>query len=155
MTKKKSTPAENFPISVPSVYFTTSEFLIEHRPRVHVKIADKIWKNHILPMGIIRDLLGAPIMVSSNSGYRSEQYEKSKGRSGNSEHTFKGKGAADYTAEDLDKLEGLLIECSPYTRIARYETFIHCDYKANDGYKYIYSSDSASQWKLEEKIKIK
>ncbi len=124
--------------------FTISEFNISGEPILE-DVADKILEHHIVPMQKVRDKYGAPIWPSQKSGYRSVQWEKSRGRSGNSQHTFKGKGAVDWTASDLDKLEKLIIEHTDYTRIARYNTFIHCDYKAK-GERQYFKSDSRSRW---------
>lgn len=140
------------------INFSLEEFIIDECPRIAVSVADKIWRNHIVPLQIIRDLFGKPIIISERSGYRKPDYEQRKGRSGGSEHTFKGLGAVDittHTLEDLDVLEELIIAHSPYTRVCRYNTFIHCDYKAQDGYKYLFTSGSDSKWKQEKRTKIK
>lgn len=113
--------------------FTIREFLI-HRPNsVNVLIADKIVKHHIAVIQPIRNKLGFPIFVSKGSGYRPVAWEAKHGRSGTSEHCFKGKGAADYSCKTEKQLLLLLTELqnSVYTRICYYpkEQFIHCDYK--------------------------
>ena len=79
-----------------------------------------------------------------------------KGRSGNGEHTFEGSGAVDWTCKKskLLHLFNLIIENTEYTRIAIYENFIHCDYAAKDGFRYIYESDSKSNWTLIKKTKL-
>lgn len=129
------------------INFSTKEFCItgEVPP---FEVIDKLWKYHILPMQAVRDELNAPITASSNSGYRPKEYELSKGRSGNSQHTFQDKGAVDWTAENLDELLRLIMELTHYTRVAVYrdQHFIHCDYKATDGKRYLFESNSASQW---------
>lgn len=129
------------------LHFSISEFNISGEP-IPQDIADKILKHHIEPMNPIREEIGMAIWPSENSGYRSYAWEKSKGRSGNSQHTFKSKGAVDWTCSDLDLLEKHLIENTSYTRIARYSTFIHCDYKAEDGKRYYFKSSPSSKWEF-------
>lgn len=131
------------------INFSTKEFCItgEVPP---FEVIDKLWKYHILPMQEVRDELNKPITASSNSGYRPVEWEIIHGRSGNSQHTFKGKGAVDWTSEDLDELLRLIIELTHYTRIAVYNNFIHCDYAAEDGKRYLFKSDSSSNWTFEK-----
>lgn len=95
------------------------------------EIIDKI-RYHIAILNPVRDNLGDKVIISQHSGWRPELYELSKGRSGRSEHCFKGPGAVDVTCTPrlLPKLLKLLIK-SQYTRICYYPTkgFIHCDLK--------------------------
>lgn len=124
--------------------FKITEFTTE--PHIPPQIAEKILTYHIEVMNPIRYLLGSPIIVSEKSGYRSVETEIRQGRSGNSEHTFKGKGAADYTTPgDLNML-GKLLKDSPYTRICYYPTkgFYHCDYKGSE--RILYISEDGSKW---------
>ena len=129
------------------LYFTISELCIidDDLPQ---KVADKLLRYHIEPMCHVRDSLGSAIYASQNSGYRPVSYEKKKGRSGNSEHCFKGKGAVDWRADNMKKLIKLIIEQTDYTRICFYpdKGFVHCDYKANDGKRYYYESDNQNNW---------
>ena len=115
--------------------FTISEFNISGKP-IPEDVADKILKWHIQPMQRVRDKFKDAIWPSLKSGYRSVQWEKKNGRSGNSQHTFKGKGAVDWTCQNFsskkDKLLKLIIEETDYTRIAVYNSFIHCDYKVTN-----------------------
>lgn len=133
--------------------FKTSEFIITREKTVPVDICDKIWKFHIVPMLWIRQQLGIKIWASQKSGYRPVWYEKEKGRSGNSQHTFKGKGAVDWTCSNFQEnkeifLE-LILEHTEYTRVAIYNGFIHCDHKPNEsGKREIYSSNSKSEWEF-------
>jgi len=80
----------------------------------------------------IREKLGSPIIVSKRSGYRPAMYELSKGRSGRSEHCFKGLGAVDLTCNP-NKLQYLfeLLRESAFTRVCMYTNnhFIHADLK--------------------------
>ena len=136
--------------------FTISEFNISGKS-IPETIADKILKHHIIPMQEVRDLFGKPIWASEKSGYRSTYWERSKGRSGNSQHTFKGKGAVDWTCSDfrVNKKEflSLIISNTKYTRIAVYNSFIHCDYKeTSSGKRELYKSNSNSKWTLERVI---
>jgi len=113
--------------------FKISEFNITGKP-IPEDIADAILKHHILPMQPIRSAIGIPINVSLNSGYRPLWHEIKMGRSGKSQHVFaNGKGATDWTCDNLDLLEELMVKQSPYTRICRYTTFIHADYKDTNG----------------------
>ncbi len=97
------------------------------------------------------------VICSKKSGYRPVSYEKSKGRKGSSQHTFKekhlnGTGAVDWTLkndseEALERFLALLIDMTGYMRLAKYDTFIHCDFKdTNSGLKEYYESDSNSNW---------
>jgi len=130
--------------------FKISEFNISgnHIPE---KIADKILKWHILPMQDVRNEFGKPIYPSQKSGYRSISWELSRGRNGKSQHTFRQKGAVDWTCMHFglnkDKLLELIIENTDYTRIAVYNSFLHCDYKpTKSGQRELYTSNSASKW---------
>jgi len=111
-------------------YFTYSEF---YRPEFlpTKEILDKI-DIHKAILNPVREKLGDKVIISQHSGWRPELYELSKGRSGRSEHCFKGDGAVDVTCAPrlLPKLLKLLIE-SKYTRICYYPAkgFIHCDLK--------------------------
>lgn len=138
------------------VPFKTEEFCIEQNKAIPQDVATKIWVYHIIAMLKVRMLLGSPMWASQNSGYRPEAYELSVGRSGGSEHTFKGKGAVDWTCkkELLPELLKLILAHTAYTRIAVYENFIHCDYKATDGNRYVFDSDAKSNWVLRETIKV-
>lgn len=134
--------------------FNISDFNISGKP-IPEKIADKILKWHILPMQRVRNILKIAIWASQKSGYRSVTWEKSRGRSGNSQHCFKGKGAVDWTCYKFkeNKYDFLktIIEETDYTRIAVYENFIHCDYRnTNSGKRELYDSDSKSKWKFKE-----
>lgn len=130
--------------------FSLSEFLIEPTKEISVEIADKIYKNHIIPILEIRKKLGFPIFPSKRSGYRSKEYEISKGRSGGSQHTFVDRGAVDWTCFKFSSNKGLLlselIKHSEYTRIAVYKKFIHCDYKETGGERQLFASNENSEW---------
>lgn len=139
-----------------NVPFTTEELCIEYGEDIPQHIATKLWKYHIIPMLVVRAILDSAITASQNSGYRPKMWELRQGRSGNSEHVFNGKGAVDWTCkkELLPELLRLIIQYTDYTRIAVYDTFIHCDYKAEDGNRYIFDSTPKSEWTLRETIKI-
>ena len=124
--------------------FTISEFNITGQP-VPQEIADAILEYHILVMQPIRNAINAPIHVSLRSGYRPVWYEKEQGRTGRSQHTYaNGKGATDWAAKDLDALQDLMLKHTPYTRICRYPTFIHADYKEIEGPRQYFRSDGGS-----------
>jgi len=118
-------------------YFKISDFIIDLKRHVPFEIMKSIYKDHLSQANKIREAYGDPVWISKNSCYRSEQYEKEKGRSGNSQHTFKDitdgkRGACDYTAHNIDKLLQAIIEHSEYKRICYYPKsgFIHCDYNS-------------------------
>jgi hypothetical protein len=136
--------------------FTVSEFNISGEP-IPEDVADKILKWHILPMQRVRDKFNDAIWPSLESGYRSVEWEEKHGRNGNSQHTFKTKGAVDWTCQKFperkNELLKLIIEETDYTRIAVYNTFIHCDYKVtNSMRRELYSSDNSSNWKFEKYV---
>lgn len=112
-------------------YFTATEFVKLSREEANIPItpalAEKIY-GHIDELNPVRISLGKAIIVTS--AYRPVWWEKTRGRSGDSEHTFKGEGAVDLTSFDLKGLL-LLLKETEYTRIALYpeSNFIHCDYK--------------------------
>lgn len=130
--------------------FTISEFNISGNA-IPEQVADKILKWHIVPMQRVRDVMGVAIWASQRSGYRSLIWEKSKGRNGSSQHTFKTMGAVDWTCLDFKKNKerflGLIQEHTTYSRMAVYDSFIHCDYKpTKTGRREVYTSTDASKW---------
>ena len=136
--------------------FNISDFNISGKP-IPEAIADKILKWHIAPMQRVRNIFNGAIWASQKSGYRSPHWERSKGRSGNSQHTFRGKGAVDWTCREFssnyERLLDLIVKETDYTRIAIYNSFIHCDYKATpSGRREVYTSNSKSKWTLKETL---
>ena len=113
------------------IYFRAHEFVKLGRQVTNlpltVDVCDKI-KDIIFELNPVRERYGKAIIVTS--AYRPVWWEKTKGRSGESEHTFKGKGAVDLTCSDLIKLLDEL-QHTKFTRIAVYpgQNFVHCDYK--------------------------
>ena len=106
-------------------------------------IAQKILTWHMIPMSYVRELLGIKIWASENSCWRPVWWEHKNGRSGNSQHCFKGRGATDWAcenfAENKDRLLEAIIEHTDYIRICIYDTFIHCDYKdTNNGKRLLF-----------------
>jgi len=153
MAKTKATTKKT-PFTEKRGHFSVSEFCITGK-EPEQDIFDAIVRFHIEPMNGVRELLGAPISVSQNSGYRPKAYELSKKRPGTSQHTFeqihpKGRGAVDYTAKDISKLQELLISHSPYLRICHYphKNFIHCDYKGSGARRELYQADANGKWNL-------
>lgn len=112
----------------------------------------------IVDLNIIRNLFGAPIIISKRSGYRSVAYEISKGRSGNGEHTFKGKGAGDLKVKggykELLRLLEILKREPNFKRISLYKKskFIHVDYKqpSRGNRAYYEYSPRIKDWILKE-----
>lgn len=134
--------------------FNISDFNISGKP-IPENIADKILKWHIQPMQRVRNILNFAMWASQKSGYRSKSWEKSKGRSGKSQHCYIGKGAVDWTCykftENKELFLQTIIEETDYTRIAIYNSFLHCDYKSTgSGRKEIYTSDAKSKWTFKE-----
>jgi len=127
--------------------FTISEFCIS-RLAIPQAVADKILKYHIVPMQTIRTKRGIKIWASAHSGYRPRLHELRMGRDGLSEHVFRNKGAVDWTCQNFSANNELflkdIINYTDYTRIAVYDTFIHCDYKGTE--RKLFSSDSNSNW---------
>jgi len=115
---------------------------------VPLDVADKLREYHIQPMESVRHQLGSAVWASEKSGYRHEQWEKHHGRSGNSEHCFKGPGAVDWKTEQckMDELYRLILEHTNYTRICRYPTFLHCDYKSDE--RQLFTSDGGKWVKV-------
>lgn len=127
-------------------YFTLSECCIDKSKDIPQDIADKLLKYHIVPMNKVREKLGKPVWPSQDSGWRPLEWELSRGRSGKSQHTFQGKGAIDWTAEDLGELFELILRYTDYKRIAVYPDahFIHCDMNSND--RQLFLSTNNSVW---------
>lgn len=120
-------------------YFNISDFNISGKP-IPEDVADKILKYHILPLNKVRAHLGIPIWPSEKSGYRPLWWEKARGRSGNSQHVFRGHGAVDLTCKDFQENKGVLLESviklTNYNRICIYENFLHLDYAGIERWVY-------------------
>lgn len=134
---------------------STSELCITGKPPEDFGIIDKLWMYHIIPMQRVRDKLQVGIWASQKSGYRPLEWEIKHGRSGNSQHTFKGKGAVDWTCnqESIRSLIDEIKRLTEYTRIAYYpaNNFIHCDYKETpDNKRQFFHSTPSSNWTLIE-----
>lgn len=139
-----------------SRFFSLEEFNVSGA-EIPNSVKEKIINLHAVPMDSVREMLGFPIWPSQKSGYRPTWWEKMRGRSGNSQHTFKKKGAVDWTCTDFqnngDKLFDLIIDFTQYTRIAVYKTFIHCDYKDTlSGKRQVFTSTPDSKWTLIKEI---
>lgn len=135
-------------------WFKISDFNISGEP-IPEDVADKIYLHHIIPLNKVRNALEIPVWPSERSGYRSLKWEKSKGRSGNSQHVFRGHGATDVTCKDFAENKGVLLEAliklTDYTRFCIYPSFIHIDYAGLERWVY---EDSPSgwikQWQIED-----
>jgi uncharacterized protein YcbK (DUF882 family) len=116
------------------LYFQISDFIIEPDKPISLDVINKILV-HLWIINDVRIDLGHYILVSKNSGYRSVSYEKSKKRTGFSEHCFLGGGASDYTCQKkyIKKLVELLRK-SDYKRVCYYpkSNFVHCDLKGHE-----------------------
>lgn len=138
------------------INFTISEFNISDED-IPQDIADKILKWHISPMMDVRKELNIPMWASQDSGYRPVQWELDHGRSGRSQHCFKGKGAVDWTCRNFKtnkaKFLKSIINYTDYSRIAIYDNFIHCDYKqTSSGRRELYISGANSIWEFKKYI---
>ena len=137
------------------MFFKLYEFIITKPKTITLEIADKLYWYHIIPMIPVRKALGVSMTASLFSGYRPKWWEIFKKRSGNSQHVFIGKGAVDWTCFDFennkDELLRLIIEHTEYTRIAIYNSFIHCDYKETSGVRQLFEygwdeSEKMNKW---------
>ena len=125
-------------------YFKLAEFSAEQIP---VDVALKIEQFHVPNLNRAREVLGAPIRISQKSGYRSVETELRNGRPGTSQHCFRGAGAVDVTADDLEALGSVLLRHTDYLRICYYPTkhFYHCDFKTSTHRLYV--CDDGVNWK--------
>ena len=128
-----------------------SDFNITGQP-IPEDVADQIVEYHMTPLNRAMGALEIQMYVSAKSGYRPVWWEKEKGRSGDSRHTYKdGKGASDVTCEDFQDNKGVLlkhlVENTDYTRFAIYNTFIHCDYASQE--RWVYNSDWVKQYRVD------
>lgn len=136
-------------------YFHITEFIINPAMRVPeaaipVHVADKIINHHLPILNNLRAAFGSPVIVSEYSGYRPVSWEKDHGRSGESEHTFKGKGAVDITVRNrVNNFHELLMR-SDYNRICWYpdKGFWHCDFARTDNEK-LYFENRSDGWELQ------
>lgn len=125
-------------------YFNIAEFIIDPDAKVvPIDVVQKLNSYHKPILNPIRHEVGVPVIISKHSGYRTVEWEKERGRSGNSQHTFKGKGAVD--VRSFDDLLELLIN-SEYMRVCYYphNGFVHCDFK---GYhRQYFEADENGKW---------
>lgn len=141
--------------------FTISELVITGS-QIPLEVADKLLRHHIIPMQKVRDVIKLPIHCTTskglNSGYRPVWWELQNGRKGNSQHTFKGKGAIDWRCKGFSENKSLflneIIKWTDYTRIAIYHEFIHCDYLDTHDHRYLYKSDNDSNWELIDTLSL-
>ena len=130
-------------------WFNISDFNISGQP-IPEDVADKILEYHLIPGNRVRNKLGFAIWPSVKSSYRPRKWELSKGREGNSQHTFKAEGATDWTCLDFDNNLDLflktLIKETSYRRFAVYDTFIHCDYAGLD--RWVFNSKWERLYKI-------
>lgn len=112
-------------------YFDIKEFLIDpEMAEVPVHVVQKIDQYHKPILNNVRHLLRCPVIISQHSGYRSVKWERSHGRTGDSQHTFSERGAVDVRSDEkLDRLL-MLLKASEYSRVCYYphDKFIHCDF---------------------------
>lgn len=137
-------------------YFDLDEFFIERNlienedepVPVPLYVINNMVKYHFLPLNVVRTEFGHPVLVSSNSGFRSFEYELSQDRNGTSIHTYgtgvangeptpyQAKGATDVSTTAMHKFDELavLLARTGYTRLIIYpeQKFIHCDYNSDN-----------------------
>lgn len=104
-----------------SKYFSEKEF-----NRCNPSCSERDMNNGFLTLlDKVRETAQIPLVL--NCAYRSKDYDKSKGRSGNSAHT-KGKGVdiRCNTSANRYKIVKAAIECG-ITRIGIGKTFVHLD----------------------------
>jgi len=131
------------------IHVTIKEMVIDDNIKMSVNEANTL-NEYSVELSIVREQLGKPVRVSKRSGLRTVEYEKSKGRTGTSQHsTFEqGQGAIDliYDKELFDKL----VERKFFTRICYYPNngFIHCDKKPTNkkGIEYFEASTPTAAW---------
>lgn len=126
-------------------YFSIHEFLIDPAMRSGIKpvplhVVDKLWSVHLPILNPLRAKMREPVSISQNSGFRPYAWEKNKGRSGDSQHTFGDHkpdaeswlGAVDLTADSFERLI-MHLNNSAYKRVCIYqqEQFVHCDMKGD------------------------
>lgn len=130
-------------------YFSISEFILRKDLPVPLEVADKILRYHLWPLNEVRQRIGVALHISKASGYRPVAHELEKGRDGSSEHTFKGKGAADLAVirPRMHDLAVALIQMTEYTRIAYYPNshFLHVDLKFPERGRRVFIADG--EWK--------
>lgn len=108
------------------------------RPPEHVW--PRILKYHLTPALTLFHATGVALLPSMGSCYRSPVYERSKGRSGSSLHTFPhgSRGACDYTLPGgMDVMHHMdhVIQSMPHRRLCYYpgHGFVHADYGDQHG----------------------
>lgn len=101
---------------------------------------ERILKFHCTPLHTLWISKLVQVVPSGGSCFRSVEWEKSKGRSGSSLHTFPAgsRGACDLVLADGADIIGVmdhLIEDLPYRRLCYYpgHNFVHADYGDQDG----------------------
>jgi len=128
-------------------YFDITEFIIDPAATViPIQVVQKIDAFHKPVLHDIRSDLGVPVIISKYSGYRTIDWEKSRGRDGTSQHTFNGKGAVDVRSNKrFEQLLELLIH-SAYMRVCYYPCLghIHCDYASST--KQYFVADRNKEW---------
>lgn len=139
--------------------FTFSEI----NPNNHVlsnEVAQAIYECHFINLELARAEFKAPIYL--RSGYRTVEWELSKGRTGTSQHAFidkhpTGIGAVDVAPKKSSKIYVTELELlylykalllTSYTRICYYPTlkFFHCDFKPSSA-RFFVNRDG---WKVED-----
>jgi hypothetical protein len=100
----------------------------------------RIERYHVRPLTTLWHAHGIALVPSGGSCYRPVEWEKAKGRSGGSLHTFPpgSRGACDLVLADGADIIGVMdhiIDSLPYRRLCYYpgHNFVHADYGDQDG----------------------
>jgi hypothetical protein len=122
---------------------------VEQMVRVcHMEVLKKVEKSIERECGFKINLY-----VSLKSSWRPNWWEKLKGRSGFSEHTYNFMGATDITCENFEQNKNILLDAlinhSSYTRLAVYKGFIHGDYKNDYDDSFVYNGKWQRQYKID------
>ena len=142
-----------------------TDFNISSQPMPE-HVVDMIQLYHHYPLYRVNECSLLNVYPSANSGYRPFWWEKARGRSGTSQHCFgerndgtfnkKNKGATDITCDDFANNKAELFEAlkdyTNYTRLCMYNTFIHADYKNEDGGLQVFRIASNGKWEYIETI---
>lgn len=117
------------------------------------KVEQMVRTCHMEPLIKTEEYIGSfCLYVSLKSSWRPNWWEKQKGRSGFSEHTYNFMGATDITCDDFEnnkeELLLALIKCTNYTRFAIYNGFIHADYKNDYNDTWVYNSKWVRQYQV-------
>lgn len=144
----------------PPAYTDPAQWTI-HGTRPPEDLWPVIRDRYVVPLQQLWVHLGVGLVPSMRSVYRSRDYELTKGRTGNSLHTFPAGtfGAADLTPHDrcpvMHHLD-TLVDYSPFRRICVYRgsNFVHVDYggpgsRSGDRRSLWFAASPYGRWQLQ------